>query len=62
MNILSIYTSHDGSITYVEDNKIIFHTQIDRYNKFKHFSFPTKEIITELEKLQIDTIIISLLW
>tara|TARA_R100001460_G_scaffold5970_2_gene16044 strand:- start:3147 stop:4508 length:1362 start_codon:yes stop_codon:yes gene_type:complete len=59
MNILSIYTSHDGSITYVEDNKIIFHTQIDRYNKFKHFSFPTKEIITELEKLQIDIIIIS---
>ncbi len=59
MNILSIYTSHDGSVTYIKDNEIIFHTQIDRYNKFKHFSFPTKEIIFEIEKLQIDVILIS---
>mgnify|MGYP003666601266 FL=1 len=59
MNILSIYTSHDGCITYVEDNKIIFHTQLDRYNRFKYYTFPVKEIIKKIEKLPIDKILIS---
>jgi predicted NodU family carbamoyl transferase len=59
MNILSIYASHDGSVTYVKNNEIVFHTQIDRYNRFKHYSFPVKNLIQELEKLEIDKIIIS---
>ena len=59
MNILSIYASHDGSVTYVKNNQIVFHTQIDRYNRFKHYSFPVKNLIQELEKLEIDKIIIS---
>jgi len=59
MNVLSIYTSHDGCITYIKDNKIIFHTQLDRYNRFKYYSFPVKEIIKKIEKLPIDKIIFS---
>jgi len=59
MNILSIYASHDGCVTYVENNKITFHTQIDRYNRFKHYSFPVKSLIQEIEKLKIDKILIS---
>tara|TARA_R100000149_G_C5878853_1_gene143169 strand:+ start:974 stop:2317 length:1344 start_codon:yes stop_codon:yes gene_type:complete len=59
MNILAIHASHDGCVTYIQNNKIIFHTQIDRYNRFKHFSFPVKSLILELEKLEIDKIIIS---
>ena len=59
MNILSIYASHDGCVTYIKDNKIVFHTQIDRYNRFKYYSFPVKSLIQELEKLEIDKIIIS---
>jgi len=58
MNVLSIYASHDGCVTYVENNEIVFHTQIDRYNRFKHYSFPVKKLIEELEKLKIDKIII----
>ena len=58
MNILSIYASHDGCVTYIKDNKIVFHTQIDRYNRFKYYSFPVKSLIQELEKLEIDKIII----
>ena len=50
MNILSIYTSHDGCMTYIKDNKIIFHTQLDRYNRFKYYSFPVKQTIKELEE------------
>ena len=59
MNILSIYTSHDGCMTYIKNNKIIFHTQLDRYNRFKYYSFPVKQTIRELEKLPIDKIIFS---
>ena len=59
MNILSIYTSHDGCMTYIKDNKIIFHTQLDRYNRFKYYSFPVKQTIKELEKLSIDKILFS---
>lgn len=42
-----------------KNNQIVFHTQIDRYNRFKYYSFPVKSLIQELEKLEIDKIIIS---
>jgi len=61
MKVLSIYTSHDGCITYVKENKLIFHTQIDRYNRFKHSSFPVKKIIQIIESLEIDKILITFL-
>ena len=59
MNILSIYGSHDGCVTYTKNNKIIFHTQIDRYNKFKHTTFPAKELVRTLETLDIDLFLLS---
>jgi len=59
MNIVSIYGSHDGCLTYTKNNKIIFHTQLDRYNKFKHATYPTKEIIRILENLDIDLFLLS---
>jgi|TARA_R100001480_G_scaffold62940_1_gene75163 predicted NodU family carbamoyl transferase len=59
MNILSIYSSHDGCVTYISNNKIVFHTQIDRYNRFKHANFPVKELIEQIEKLKIDIILLS---
>jgi predicted NodU family carbamoyl transferase len=61
MNLLSIHASHDGSMTYVRNNKLIFHTQLDRYNKFKHFSFPVKKTIQIIENLEIDKILITFL-
>lgn len=59
MNILSIHTSHDGCMTYVSKNKIIFHTQLDRYNRMKHYTFPTKNILNIIENLDIDKLIIT---
>ncbi len=59
MNILSIHTSHDGCMTYVSKNKVIFHTQLDRYNRIKHSTFPTKDIFNIIENLKIDKLIIT---
>ena len=59
MNIVSIFGSHDGCLTYIKNNKIIFHIQLDRYNKFKHTTYPTKEIIRILENLDIDLFLLS---
>tara|TARA_R100001530_G_C4317487_1_gene154765 strand:+ start:179 stop:1546 length:1368 start_codon:yes stop_codon:yes gene_type:complete len=59
VNILSLHLSHEGCATYIENNKIKFHTQIDRYNRFKYFSYPTKHLINIFEKLPIDTLLLS---
>lgn len=59
MKLLSLNTSHDGCLTYVINNKIIFHTQIDRYNRFKHFTFPTKKLINIIKELNFDLLIHS---
>jgi carbamoyltransferase len=51
MNILIIHLGHDGSVTIIENNKIIIHQQIDRYNKIKHtysFDFNLFKRIKEL--------------
>ena len=61
MNILSLHLSHEGCATYVKNNKIIFHTQLDRYNKFKYNKFPNYEIVSIFKKLDIDLIIITFL-
>ena len=45
---LYIHTSHDGSITAVKDSKILFHHQIDRFNKFKNSSVPCFELFKNL--------------
>lgn len=59
MNILAIHTSHDGCMTYVKNNKIVFHTQLDRYNRFKHSTFPVKPVFEIIENLKIDKILIT---
>jgi len=58
--ILSLHTSHDGSLTYVVDNEIIFHTQLERYNRYKHASFPVKYFLDLIKSLEFDTFIVSL--
>jgi predicted NodU family carbamoyl transferase len=59
MNILAIHTSHDGCITYVKNNKIIFHTQLDRYSRFKHTTFPVKSVFDILNNIKVDKILIT---
>ena len=59
MKLLSLNTSHDGCLTYIINNTIIFHTQIDRYNRFKHFTFPTKKLINIIKELDFDLLIHS---
>ena len=36
MKILSWHFGHDGSLTYSNNNRLIFHTQLDRFNGYKH--------------------------
>jgi len=57
--ILSLYLSHDGCMTYVNDNKIVFHTQLDRYNRFKHYSYVTKNLLNIIKNIDFDYLIIS---
>ena len=59
MKIISLHVGHDGCVTYIINNKIIFHTQIDRYNRFKHLSFPSKSLVDELKKIDFDLILLS---
>jgi predicted NodU family carbamoyl transferase len=59
MNILSIWPSHDGCATYIKNNKVVWHTQLDRYNRFKHYPSPSKALIQEFEKIEIDLIILA---
>jgi carbamoyltransferase len=61
MNILSIYTSHDGAITVSKDNELIVHCEISRFNKFKHSPLPNYEIIKKIAELGIvfDVVLIS---
>ena len=59
MKIISLHVGHDGCVTYIINNKIIFHTQIDRYNRFKHLSFPSKSLVDELKKINFDLILLS---
>jgi len=59
MKILSIHASHDGCITYVDNNEIVFHTQLDRYNRLKHFASPSKKVIDLIKSLDIDVLIFT---
>ena len=51
--ILSLYLSHDGCMTYVKNNKIVFHTQLDRYNKFKHYSFISYAVLKIIKNIEV---------
>ena len=58
-NILALHLSHHGTMTYVKNKKIIFHTQLDRYNRIKNSSLPSYTLEKILENLEIDTLIIT---
>jgi len=58
-NLLSLHFSHDGSATYVKNDKVVFHTQLDRYNKYKHASLPSKKITDILLNLEFDKLLIT---
>ena len=53
MNVLSIYTSHNGAISVSKDNELIVHCEISRFNKFKHSPLPNYEIIKKIAELGI---------
>jgi carbamoyltransferase len=57
--ILSIHLGHDGALTYVENNEIIFHTSIDRYLRLKHTYFFSLELLEIISNLDFDTLIIT---
>jgi predicted NodU family carbamoyl transferase len=48
---LYIHASHDGCVTAIKDGDILFHHQHDRFNRLKHTSIPSIDIIKELKKL-----------
>lgn len=53
MNYLFIHGSHDGTVTVVKDNEIIVHTQIERFNRFKHTTFPSRSLIDCINNLDL---------
>jgi carbamoyltransferase len=57
-NVLSIHNGHDGSYTYIENNKIIFHCALDRYSKIKSFSSPSLDLLKLIPK-QLDLVIFT---
>ena len=62
MKILSYHFGHDGSITFLEGNRIVYHSQLERFNKFKSNSVPSRELILELKKRNIQADIFILTW
>lgn len=61
MNVLAFHLGHDGSITVVSENEVIAHHQLDRYNKFKHQSLYTFEVLQKVKdfKIKFDKIILT---
>lgn len=56
---LAIHASHHGSITIFNNEEIIVHTQIDRFNRFKGFSHPEKKLINKLKKFKFNKVFIT---
>jgi len=54
MNILSLHLGHDGSVTILEEDEIIIHHQLDRFNKFKHEFIPSFELFEKIKNLKIN--------
>tara|TARA_R100000353_G_scaffold74982_1_gene57087 strand:- start:267 stop:1811 length:1545 start_codon:yes stop_codon:yes gene_type:complete len=59
MKILSWHFGHDGSLTYSNNNKLIFHTQLDRFNGYKHNAIISKSLINKLSNLNVDLFIVT---
>ena len=50
MYYLAVHTSHHGSLTIFNDNEIIVHTQLDRFNRFKGYATVEKKLIDKLKQ------------
>lgn len=62
MNILTIHHGHNGSITISKDNKLIVHTELERFSKIKYSDVFTISLIKKINELNIyfDLIILSI--
>jgi predicted NodU family carbamoyl transferase len=63
MNVLSIHTSHHGSISISQNNQLIVHTEISRFNKFKYFPWPCDKLFKKINSLglEFDVVLFSCL-
>ena len=53
MNIITIHTSHDGSITISKNGNLIVHAQIDRFNNIIASSQPSIKLLLSIKELNI---------
>jgi len=51
MYYLAVHTSHHGSLTIFNDNEIIVHTQLDRFNRFKGYAIVEKKINKQIKTI-----------
>ena len=64
MNLLIVHTSRDGSITVIKDDKLVVHSQLERFNKIKSSPYPTIPLIQKIKRMNIefDNVIFTCLW
>ena len=62
MRILSYHFGHDGSITFLRKGRIVYHSQLERFNKFKSNAVPSRELINVLKTNNIQADIFILSW
>ena len=54
MNILSFHMGHDGSVTIIENDQIVIHHQLERFNGLKNQFYPSIEVFDKIKKLKIN--------
>ena len=62
MKILSYHFGHDGSITYLRKGRIIFHSKLERTNKFKSHAIPSRELIEALKRHEVKPDVFVITW
>lgn len=59
MKILSMHIGHHGAVSYVVDNELVFHTQMDRYYRLKNFGSLSRPLLDIINNLDFDTLIVT---
>ena len=54
MNVISIHTSHHGSVSVASEGKLIVHSEISRLNKFKYLPQPDYNLIKKIDSLGLE--------
>lgn len=64
MNIITIHTDHDGSITISKNGVFILHAQIERFSNVIASSVPTSKLLNRIKDLRMkfDKVFISFLY